>query len=900
MWTGKDVNGDIPPRYSGWTTADRKADAGDEWRELDTLIKAADIRTGGGVYTNQTPNVEAGLGPFVRFGYLIKCLNGLCIPNDGKGKPMVTISNLLYTNNFEPNASTNSKDIYPSCYSPLLFDTSIPDNLISKIKDRGYIDTVATATSFAKDVDKQLDDYVIAERNLTDVNYGSLSNKKKHLSTDKLGALWKGYAFPDNKFVREKASPTYQGNFHGHVEDAHDLQLLHAGSSNPSKVLFPHQFQLNDQTALVPRNTSAGNGTRNAGMVDGSFFTKWTTYSGITRDRFQGLFSLPLTGYDPITQKARGYYFSEIFHYTNWNEPDGNAPNTLFETGAGSYLDGLSAQAMIDSMQFLYDQNKIKKSYFESFLTTVGADSLLNTGTIFGGPKSGLSAYFTGLESESNKKYNKERVIDNIYLNSFWLDEFVKKNSNNLTIDKLLGEICSKINAASGGSTDLKVVTNPVFNDMISIIDFNINAGALKEDKNKMFVFPKSGGFTSLYKKINLSGKIPSAMASSIAIAAQGPKDEGNIASTTYKTFIVDVEDRIAKGTSGNASESSLQKQNENKYKNYKKKYVSFFKNSYQLMRLYSSMHMEAPHISKEWFNSYESSGIGASKSMVKDITFLSNNKPSGGNTIVSTVNPSSPITAILPLKITITTEGISGILASNVFKIAQGMLPERYNSPRVSYMVSKESQTVKGMVWETTIEGSMVLDDSDSKSTVQLKGRTVTPTPKVIPPSSDTPVWTTVTATEGGFGTADQGNIFRSWIIENIGNELIAELFTRLGFGSTELSETSSSYKLGDTSFKYVEAAYNEWGVEFEEYLNPTPAPLDNPINPSDLSALFEEEEVEEVVEVEDPYFEKVTLPIATYTTPEGYEAVIVSSPRGPRKAREAASKLHGGWDIV
>lgn len=886
--TGELEDGSIPSKYQNVSKADIKAEALAELNQTLDLIYASER---GNPYTNQNPNIEAGLGPYVRLGYLIKCLNGLCIPNDGKGKPMVTISNLLYTNKFEPNSETFEKNLYPSCYSALPFDTSLDDSPTKDLVERKLPKTFTDA------VNNSLEEYVIAENDVRPRVLGVNDGNYVRKFANKLGGLWKGYAFPDNKFVREQASLTYLGDGKGYVHDIKKYQLLHAGSCTPSKVLFPHQFQKNTQSHTVEGGEYAKQII--AGIVEGTFLYKYEANSGITKSDFQGLFSLPITAFDPITQKPRGYFLSEFFTATNWSNASSNAPSVTFDPKGGSYLDGLSSQAISDAVQFLYDQNKITEEYYYSLFNKIKFTNV-TTRLPESGPKTGLKEYLTELESASNKKYNKERVIDNIYLNSFWLDEFIKKNSSNLTIDKLLGEICSKINAASGGSTDLKVITNPVFNDMISIIDFNINTGALKESKNKMFVFPKSGGYTSLYKKLNLSGKIPSAMASTIAIAAQGPRDEGNIASTTYKTFIVDVEDRLSKGKAGNSSPISLQTQNENKYDNYRKKYIGFFKNAYNLMKLYSSMHMESPHLNKEWFTNYESSAIRATKTMVKNLPFLNSNEPSGSNNIVATTDPKTPLTAILPLKITITTEGISGILASNVFKIAQGMLPERYNSPRVSYMVSKESQTVKGMVWETTIEGSMVLDDSDTKSTTQQIKRTVTPT-VVKPPSSNTVGWTKVTTTGGGFSTKEEGDKFRGWVLDNIGNELIAELFTRKGLLSKELDRTSTSFKFGDTYFEYVKTAYNEWGAEYEEFINPTPVPLDNDYDPSNLSNLFEEEEVvEEVVEVEDPYFEKVSLPIKTYTTPEGYEAVIVSSPRGPRTARADASSLHGGWDLI
>ena len=101
-----------------------------------------------------------------------------------------------------------------------------------------------------------------------------------------------------------------------------------------------------------------------------------------------------------------------------------------------------------------------------------------------------------------------------------WLSEYLEKHEENLSLGTFLTEICKEINIASGNSTDLKVIDNPLFGDQVSIVDFKVNSTQL--GANKSFAFPK-GGHTSLFKNLSLTGKIPDAQASTIAIGAQGP-----------------------------------------------------------------------------------------------------------------------------------------------------------------------------------------------------------------------------------------------------------------------------------------------------------------------------------------------------------------------------------------
>ena len=139
-------------------------------------------------------------------------------------------------------------------------------------------------------------------------------------------------------------------------------------------------------------------------------------------------------------------------------------------------------------------------------------------------------------------------------------------------------------------------------------------------------------------------------------------------------------------------------------------------------------MNLDSGGSRKEWFTRLEDKAKRSASRMNRDVIYLSTHNPDG----TPKDGGNLPISSIIPLKINIGMEGISGILASNTFKLDEGILPRKYNRHNVSYMVSKEKQTIKGSVWETSIEGSLVLDDNGATPKSTPPEIASTPKPKV------------------------------------------------------------------------------------------------------------------------------------------------------------------------
>jgi hypothetical protein len=699
-----------------------------------------------------TEGLDTGLGPYIRLGHLIKVLNYLCIPSDGKGKPLVSINNLLYTSEFNPSNPSQKLSVYPSCYNSFISDfnnTNYPSKILENFD--------ASPPEFQREIGWELYDYIIANK-LDQINDNGAEDKSNasNIVIPRIVIPRTTNNLRLSFYTDGRPNPTKQKIKSGElVKSILKNSLTTIGSSSPSTVLFPHQFTSAENTEEVYTDIENKGEQGGFGKPGDAYNLRIATnfkdnlYKRGSKRLFE-LFTDPYFatinegGFD--AQVARRVDSSHTL-ISRTEEIKNGAPQAFYSDDAPS---SLSTHAIMDALEQLKEGNKISETYYNTinkrFSKLLGIrERELRSGTAtIAVPKVGLKKEIDSLKDRSNGLFNPTNVIDNIYINTLWLLDTIE-GKNDITLNDLLTKICDQINKASGNSTELKVSTNPVFNDQISIIDFKVNSISAK--KTKMFSFPKTGR-TSIFKKIDLKGKIPSAQASSIAIAAQGPRNEGNILSVTYKAFIDDVQDRISiSNSSTGPTAATLQNRNNDKYNAYKRRFLQYLIDSLNVLKLYRVITIHTPHTTNEWFSGLEGLAMSSLKRMNRVAPFLSSNQAIGsgysraewdeldpktqaelfrrfGKTtinklifnnnrdVVSLDNPSLPLTSVIPLEVTITMEGVSGILASNVFKLSPGILPDRYNQERVSYMIKSESQRINGLTWETSLTGLMVLDD--------------------------------------------------------------------------------------------------------------------------------------------------------------------------------------------
>lgn len=641
--------------------------------------------TTAGVVQNQI-----NTGPYIRLGYLVKLLNSLSIPTDGKGQPMVTINNLSYTKNFNPNDTSKYDEIYPNCYSRFSFD-SVRNESDSKTALKTLINLWKNDydSDFKTEITKEVNDF------LKDKENTPTGGENTILETDKS-------AFSTN-------APTNKNGYEGIVLDIFETYMDKPGSCIPSKVLFPHQFVVKERT-----HVDQPSGWAPVYKTVQNLVLKTPGVGGLTAEDNSSL-TVSLT---------------DVFEWNNLKGHTNASPIAPDAIQSEDFASSLAAHALLDSTLYLSSQNKVIDKFHSNLEKKIKDEAA--------GRK--LEKFIDKLSDHSNHLFDKTRIIDNIYLNTFWLEGWLKEKSlsqKGATLDDFLGLICNQINKASGGSTDLKVATNPVFSDVISIVDFNINSDALSEiNSENTFVFNKTGR-NSIFKSINITGKIPSAQASSIAIAAQGPKDEGNILSVTYKAFVEDIEDRIA--AQGNSSYSTSEEEllaiNTKKVEKFKNKFWAFINACLAQVDLYNWMEKKYFHVDVEGFSDREETAMESARILTNSAIYLTSNVPkknSSGVLKIESITPSLPMSSVIPLKVNITLEGVSGILASNIFKIARGVLPNKYSQKRISYMITQESQNLKGLMWETSIEASLVLDDTDKRGAVVSKSQPVIKKEKV------------------------------------------------------------------------------------------------------------------------------------------------------------------------
>lgn len=704
--------------------------------------------------TALTEGIDTGLGPYIRLGHLIKVLNYLCIPSDGKGRPLVSVNNLLYTSDFSPSNPSQKLSLYPSCYNTFIAEYGAGTGYPKKLLENFY----SSPPEFKREIGWELYDYIKANK-LDQINENGAENKANASNVVIPMIVPEGLT---NQLRLQSFNTDGTPNEYGQIVRSGELvksilkfSSTALGSSSPSTILFPHQF-------TAAKNTESNYKTREKVTI-GEFegpgeaydLRIATNFKSDNRSGKNGNMKLSELFTDPYSITITEGSYDEQTRRVNSShtlisraeEIKNGAPQAFYSDDAPS---SLSTHAIMDALEQLKEGNKISETYYNTinkrFSKLLGiTERELRSGiATIAVPKVGLKKEIDSLKDRSNGLFNPTNVIDNIYINTLWLLDTIE-GKNDITLNDLLTKICDQINKASGNSTELKVSTNPVFNDQISIIDFKVNSISAK--KTKMFSFPKTGR-TSIFKKIDLKGKIPSAQASSIAIAAQGPRNEGNILSVTYKAFVEDVQDRISiSNYSTGPTATTLQNRNDDRYNAYKRRFLQYLTDSLNVLKLYRVINIHTPHTTNEWFSAMEGVAMTSLKRMNSTIPYLATNQAMGSgysvaewdeldpktqaelfrrfsSTVInrlinsndrrveSVKNPSLPLTSVIPLEVTITMEGVSGILASNVFKLSPGILPDRYNQERVSYMIKSESQRINGLTWETSLTGLMVLDD--------------------------------------------------------------------------------------------------------------------------------------------------------------------------------------------
>ena len=296
-----------------------------------------------------------------------------------------------------------------------------------------------------------------------------------------------------------------------------------------------------------------------------------------------------------------------------------------------------------------------------------------------------LNRYFV---KDVSGKYVGEMKNIYININYLWKQALVdlgnndRQEKNNLDLYSFMKSILRDIQACIGNVNSFEI---QVDENVANIIDINFTGDPLKAKETQIEIQNKR----SFAKQYSLQSQIFPEQSTMISIAAQKSPDQLNEDTSTLKAYAKNLEDRIMAKIEDNTPPivdvNTLDK------------YV-LISNAISQICTYFQMGIIDP--------TTQSAGLPSQyKNTLKDLIQFSRNyfKPPGG------------FNTIIPTKLSVTLDGISGMVIGNLFTISDNALPKGYKGGdgvgrQLGYIVTNISQEVNKNGWETTLGAQTII----------------------------------------------------------------------------------------------------------------------------------------------------------------------------------------------
>jgi hypothetical protein len=308
-------------------------------------------------------------------------------------------------------------------------------------------------------------------------------------------------------------------------------------------------------------------------------------------------------------------------------------------------------------------------------------------------------------------------IIGNIFVNLNFIYSLVtdknveaqdKTENNDINLSVFLKNILSGINNSIGNVANLDLHCDSMEGNIIRIIDINyVDEIGRQEAYNNAFVFEmqkvdsSNGG--SIVRNYSFESQIFPEQSTIVAIGAQVKAGSLGVDSGTLVDFNQNLTDRIMprKDVPGVDTGNSAEK--------LKKEAETFKGNLATLLSLIKSPNSTGADLGSEGATNSvavnESSKYSnALKDMIKFFknNFADNNKNRG----------------IIPTKLSLTIDGIGGMIIGNMFRIPNRLLPKGYKGEdktgaKIGFLVTGLKHSIQSNDWNTTIECQyIILDD--------------------------------------------------------------------------------------------------------------------------------------------------------------------------------------------
>ena len=334
--------------------------------------------------------------------------------------------------------------------------------------------------------------------------------------------------------------------------------------------------------------------------------------------------------------------------------------------------------------------------------------------------------------SPDGKKTNpllvkKERSIGLTYINIDHLFKTYKSmryNSDGTNDDFSIIDYVKRIweqdiNDACAGTHNFMLQTEQERPNVLRIIDLQSSPPENLQPEN-LFEF-KIQSNEAIVRDFNFNTTIPSALSSTVAIAAQSPGSVSDLDQVTFKKFNKYTSYRFNNTEANSQAKKPSQKDLDKKAKALDKEIErlnTIIKQlaTYQRSALFGEKKDDAAegedlislNQAKGYIKGLENKIISIQSKYQSTLDV--NNGPFKG---FPKLTPNVGKSAVIPLKFNAQIDGISGIVIGNVFKVEKNKLPKGYQADDIAFVVMGESQKItSGQDWTTEINGQLVLLD--------------------------------------------------------------------------------------------------------------------------------------------------------------------------------------------
>ena len=317
-----------------------------------------------------------------------------------------------------------------------------------------------------------------------------------------------------------------------------------------------------------------------------------------------------------------------------------------------------------------------------------------------------------------------KRRIGSIFIGIDFLNDVFKStflNNENATLGDFLKNIWKKINEQCP-MHNFVLRVDQEYTNAIQVIDLPISTNDLKDlVYEDLFEFNVHSNDT-IVREFKYDTQIPDALKATIAINAQSGATADDLDSVTFAAFNRSIKSRL----------SSL---NEKFSDNERKNYIRLYKLKVTKKRRLNELKDEIFKYNKAFFNLIDKkededleSIYGNIKAIIKEAQSLELYEEQSTSGYLKNQS-------IIPINLTLSIDGISGIVIGNVFRVDPSRLPRAYRQRRVGFVALGEEQNItSGQDWTTNIRGQLILFPSNEEIINKGKKRIINNEVKVDP----------------------------------------------------------------------------------------------------------------------------------------------------------------------